>query len=110
NSHLLDETERICGRIGVLVGGRLVLEGPLEALTAGTGGWRVRFAEGAPAEALVRCGFTPLEAATWLYPDGCPSALNDALASARAAGALVVGLARDARQLEQVLADAMEAP
>jgi len=110
NSHLLDETERICERIGILVAGRIVMEGPLDALTAGAGAWRARFAEGAPAAALVRAGFARVDDTTWLYPDGRAAALNEALGSARAAGALVVELTRDARELEQVLADAMGAP
>jgi ABC-2 type transport system ATP-binding protein len=110
NSHLLDETERICERIGILVAGRIVMEGPLDALTAGAGAWRVRFAEGAPAAALEQAGFTRVDATTWLFPDGRPAALNEALGSARAAGALVVELTRDVRELEQVLADAMGAP
>ena len=109
NSHLLDETERICERIGILVAGRIVTEGPLAALTAGAGTWRVRFAEGAPAAALVQAGFTRFDATTWVYPDGPPAALNEALGSVRAAGALVVELTRDVRELEQVLADAMGA-
>jgi len=110
NSHLLDETERICERIGILVAGRIVMEGPLDALTAGAGAWRARFADGAPAAALVQAGFARVDDTTWLYPDGRAVALNEALGSARAAGALVVELTRDARELEQVLADAMGAP
>jgi ABC-2 type transport system ATP-binding protein len=110
NSHLLHETERVCQRIGILVGGRIVTEGALEALTAGAGAWRVRFAAGAPDEALVRLGFTRVDGTIWRHADAHPAALNDALAAARAAGALVVELARDARDLEQVLADAMGEP
>ncbi len=108
NSHLLAETERICGRIGILIDGRIVREGPLDALTAGAGAWRVRFAEGAPAAALAEAGFARVDDATWIYGRSCPAALNEALGAARAAGALVVELGRDARELEQVLADAME--
>ncbi len=107
NSHLLAETERICGRIGILIAGRIATEGPLETLTAGAGGWRVRFAEGADGAALSRAGFTPLDGSTWAYPKKSPAALDEALGAARAAGALLVELAPDARELEQVLADAM---
>jgi ABC-2 type transport system ATP-binding protein len=110
NSHLLAETERICGRIGILVAGRIVREGPLAELTAGAGAWRVRFAEGAPGTALVEAGFTRVDNVTWTYGKTCPVALNGALGTAQAAGALVVELGRDARELEQVLADAMVAP
>jgi len=110
NSHLLAETERICGRIGILVAGRIVREGPLDELTAGAGAWRVRFAEGAPGTALVEAGFTRVDNVTWTYGKTCPVALNDALGTVQAAGALVVELGRDARELEQVLAEAMGAP
>jgi len=110
NSHLLSETERICGRVGILVSGRIAIEGSLDALTAGAGAWRVRFADGAPAAALAEAGFSSADGATWIFPDRCPAALNEALGAARAAGALLVELTRDARELEQVLADAMGAP
>jgi ABC-2 type transport system ATP-binding protein len=109
NSHLLAETERICGRIGILIAGRVAREGPLDALTAGIGAWRVRFAEGAPPSALIEAGFARIADSTWGFSERCPTALNDALAAVRAAGALVVELGRDARELEQVLADAMGA-
>jgi ABC-2 type transport system ATP-binding protein len=103
NSHLLAETERICDRIGILVAGRIVREGRLDDLCVGTSRWTVRF-EGAPAAALAAAGFTPLEA-SWGFA-GDPAALNAALDEARRAGALVVGVAQETRDLEQVLADA----
>jgi ABC-2 type transport system ATP-binding protein len=109
NSHLLSETERICGRIGILVGGRLVREAPLDELLAAPAGWRVRFAEGAPAAALEAAGFRPAERGSFTLHAPGPEALNAALDRARAAGALVLEVGRDQRELEQVLADAVGA-
>src|SRR6185503_10290287 len=43
NSHLLSETERICDRIGILAGGRLVREGATVALSRSLDRYRVRF-------------------------------------------------------------------
>jgi ABC-2 type transport system ATP-binding protein len=127
NSHLLAETERVCGRIGVLVAGRIVREGPLETIgeAVGAGGppsgpgqpeppgpaaprWRLRFADGAPAEALRAAGFTPGDAGAWRLA-GDPAALNAALDAARAAGALILEVGREAADLEAVLAAAVEA-
>jgi ABC-2 type transport system ATP-binding protein len=107
NSHLLAETERICGRIGVLVGGRVVREGPLAELTAAAERWRIRFAPGAPLAALGDAGFLPGTDGAHLFT-GPPEALNFALDRARAAGALVVELSREAKDLEEVLTDAVE--
>ncbi|HSN92055.1 MAG TPA: ABC transporter ATP-binding protein [Anaeromyxobacteraceae bacterium] len=109
NSHLLSETERICGRVGVLVAGRIVREGPLEELLRASPRWRVRFSDGAPAEALAAAGFRAQEGGAFAHDAADPAALNAALDAARAAGALVVEVGREQRELEQVLADAMEA-
>ncbi|HET8540873.1 MAG TPA: ABC transporter ATP-binding protein [Anaeromyxobacter sp.] len=109
NSHLLAETERVCTRVGILVDGRVVREGRLGELREGTSRWRVRFEPGAPEAALGAAGFLPGDAPGRFAFEGEPGALNAALDRARAAGALVVELSRDAKDLEQVLADAVEA-
>ena len=120
NSHLLAETERVCGRFCVLVGGRIVREGPLDALgeaagpvAPGDGGaagpsWRVRFAAGAPVEPLRQAGFTPADQGSWRLC-GDPAALNAALDAARGAGALILEVGREAADLEAVLVAAVEA-
>jgi ABC-2 type transport system ATP-binding protein len=105
NSHLLAETERICGRIAILVQGRVVREGSLDALRAATSRWTVRLEGGSP-EAISAAGLSAAGEA-WTF-DGDAPALNAALDQARATGALVVGVARELRDLEQVLADATE--
>ncbi len=109
NSHLLSETERICGRIGVLSGGRLVREGPLEELRRAGPRWRARFAPGAPAEALAKAGFLPAGAPdTYRCEAPDVAALNAALDAARAAGAMVSELVREEKDLEGILAEALE--
>ncbi len=111
NSHLLSETERICTRIGILCRGRLVRSGPLEALTRVQQRWRVRFAPGLPpaTEALLTLGFEPAENGTWEIAAPDAAALNGALDGARATGALLVGLERASRDLEDVLTEALAA-
>jgi ABC-2 type transport system ATP-binding protein len=110
NSHLLSETERVCTRIGILVEGRIVREDALDALREGSSRWRVRFEERAPAAALAQASFAPDARAGWWSFDGEAAALNAALDRARAAGALVVELSRESRDLEAVLRDAVEGP
>jgi ABC-2 type transport system ATP-binding protein len=109
NSHLLAETERVCGRVGVLVAGRIAREGPLDGL-GGAPGWRVRFdpAAPAPAAALAAAGFEAEPGAGGWRLAGDAARLNAALDAARAAGALVVEVARDGQDLEAVLAAAVE--
>jgi ABC-2 type transport system ATP-binding protein len=99
NSHLLAETERVCGRIAILVDGRVVREGPLQELSGPAGSFRARFAPGAPAERLAGAGFTPGEGGAWRLT-GDAAALNAALDRARAAGALLVGLEPEGTDLE----------
>ena len=108
NSHLLAETERICSRVGILAEGRVVREGPLEALCGAEGRWRARFAEGVPPQILVQAGFAAGQRG-WLFSGDDPTALNRALDRARAAGALLLELRKDERDLEEVLAEALEA-
>ncbi len=106
NSHLLAETERVCGRIGILVDGRIVREGALGALREDTSRWSIRFAPGTPAGPLVEAGFAPARGGAFAF-EGEAAALNAALDRVRAAGALVTELARESKDLEQVLADAV---
>lgn len=105
NSHLLAETERVCGRIGILAEGRLVREGPLDELRRAGRTWRARFAEGADPAKLLEIGFAPAEASGWwkIAADDA-EALNAAVDRARASGALLLALEPESRDLEQVLA------
>jgi ABC-2 type transport system ATP-binding protein len=111
NSHLLSETEQVCSRIAILDEGRVVREGTLEELKASGGGYLARFAPGADGLLLAGCGFVSTSVATdWRWPGDDVRALNAALDKARDGGALLVALSKDARNLEEVLAKAVEAP
>lgn len=108
NSHLLSETERICDRIGILSRGRLVREGAIDALLGRADRFRVRFAPGHDAGALAAAGFAAGAAeGVFTCAAADPEALNARLDAARASGALLVELAPDAKDLEEVLADAL---
>jgi ABC-2 type transport system ATP-binding protein len=117
NSHLLSETERLCARVGILAGGRLLREGPLEELCRTEGRWRVRFVAGAPAQALALAdaGFVPADrdrpgaagVESWRFDAADAATLNAALDRARARGALLVELRPEQRDLEQVLAETL---
>lgn len=110
NSHLLSETERICGRIGILYDGRLLKEGPLAELTRIENRYRVRLGGSAAPEALAALGFVALLAPGLFHLDAADAAaLNRALDGARAAGALLLELTAEERDLEQVLSEALEA-
>ena len=54
SSHVLGEVEAICSRVAIIDRGRLVHEGPVDELLAGTGEYWVRVAEPARALALLR--------------------------------------------------------
>ncbi len=111
NSHLLAETERICDRIGILAKGRLVREGAIDELTGSATRYRARFAPGADAAALATIGFTARGGDDAFVCDAAdPAALDALLTRARGAGALLVELRRDLRDLEEVLSEALGSP
>ncbi len=107
NSHLLSETERVCDRIGILAGGRLVREGPLEELCGTALRWTLRFAPGTRADTLTALGLEPTGPDLFHCDAADATALNALLDRARAEGALLVELGREGQELEQVLADAV---
>lgn len=109
NSHLLSETERVCNRIGVLVDGRVVRQGALEDLCRSRSRWLVRFQPGVDPALLVELGFTSAQTdSLWRYE--CPDALalNQAVDRARHKGAVLIELTQDFKDLEEVLAEAVE--
>ena len=108
NSHLLAETERICDRVGILARGKLLREGPLDALTRAPAVYRLRFAPGMEPGALVALGLLPGgEPDTFALAAADPSRVNAVLEQARGLGALLVELAPAARDLEDVLAEVL---
>ncbi|ATB38431.1 ABC transporter ATP-binding protein [Cystobacter fuscus] len=109
NSHLLAETERVCDRVAILARGQVLREGRLGELASSQSRWLARFEPGADAEALARAGFTAAgPEGRYVVEAVDATGLNAALDKARAAGALLVELKRDAQDLETVLASAME--
>ncbi len=105
-THLLDDVERLCDRIGILVAGRTAVEGPLAELRAGAergGRYRVRTREGWPAAALP----PPLEAVAnegdWhlveLNGDATP---EEAWRALFVAGWPIVEIRREGNGLEQL--------
>lgn len=119
NSHLLSETERICDRIGILHGGRVIVEGAMEALATRRDRWRVRLDRAGVVDVLGLGPLTPLTASgSGPAPEGEPDptflvdapdvvALNTTLDALRAAGALISGVERDTRDLEELLREAV---
>ena len=107
NSHLLTETERICDRIGVIADGRLVREGALAELCESRTAWRLDFAGGASPERLVAAGLVAVDGGGWRCAADGPDELDAVLCGARAAGAKLVGLRPETRNLEDVLAEAV---
>jgi ABC-2 type transport system ATP-binding protein len=112
NSHLLAETERVCDQIAILSKGRVVREGALEALCRSSTRYRVRFAPGCDIEAVRRAGFVFRAEESTTVDFFCeaeaPEALNARIDQARQAGALLVELTREMRDLEDVLTEALE--
>ncbi len=104
NSHLLAETERVCGRIGILVEGRVVREGALGDLKAALPRWRLRLA--GPPAAIAAAGFAASGEGSVAF-EGEAEAMNAALDRARAAGALVLEVFQESKDLEAVLAEAV---
>ncbi len=110
NSHLLSETERICGRVGNHSGGKLVREGKLDALSASKERWRLRFDAGVEKARLEAAGFVAdAEPEIWTWDGTDARALNAALEQARAGGALLTELGHAHRSLEEVLTEAVKA-
>ncbi|RMG13020.1 MAG: ABC transporter ATP-binding protein [Deltaproteobacteria bacterium] len=109
NSHLLAETERICDHIGILSAGRLVCTGPLEALAGRGDRYRLRFAPGYDPERLCGLGFeNGDESDVWRITATRPEEVSEAVVKARQAGAHVVEVGPDTRDLESILAEVVE--
>jgi ABC-2 type transport system ATP-binding protein len=110
NSHLLSETERVCDRVGILAKGLLAREGELEVLCRSTTRHRARFAPGSDSNRLQNAGFSTSDAPDVFFCDAADAeALAVKLDAARAAGALLVELGAELKDLEDVLAEANRA-
>ena len=108
NSHLLDETERLCDTIAILNRGHVVREGGLDALALDDGIWRLQTEAPLPAELVSSLGLEVLS--DNVVRLRCPSVddANRALDRIRAEGGLVVSFSRDYRSLENILEEAIQ--
>lgn len=112
NSHLLSETERLCDRIAILSGGRIVREGSVRELCRAVGAWLVRFSARAPSGGVLDLapeGFVALPDGRYRVFAETADVLDAKLAAARARGALLVELLADSQDLEAVLAEVLQA-
>jgi ABC-2 type transport system ATP-binding protein len=112
NSHLLSETEKLCDHVAIASRGRVVQAGPMHRLRDEH---RVAVRFVAVPELLARArlaGFHPdpeqPDGAVFLLDGADPEALSRALALALAAGLHVVEVTPRLRDLEQVLAEAVQ--
>jgi ABC-2 type transport system ATP-binding protein len=106
NSHLLSETERSCQRIGILVQGQVARVGDIGPMTRSESRWRARFVDGDPV-LLQQAGFEAGTDGWWSIEARDVVLLDSALRRARDAGAKLIELQPEVRELEEILADAV---
>jgi ABC-type multidrug transport system ATPase subunit len=100
SSHLLAEIEQMCTRVGVLDGGRLVLQDELAELQRPTGRVEVHTPDVARVRQLLDGVVEEYDAQRVLVRERDPAALNARLV---AAGVRVTALAAQRRRLEDVI-------
>jgi ABC-2 type transport system ATP-binding protein len=106
SSHLLAEIEQLCGRVGVIDRGRLVLEERLDVLQRPTGRLQVRTPDVARARSLLDGQVESYDHQHLLVRYADAAALNALLVRA---GVRVEMLAPERRTLEDVVLEATEA-
>jgi ABC-2 type transport system ATP-binding protein len=106
SSHLLAEVEQMCGRVGVLDRGRLVVQERLEVLRQPTGRLQVRTPDVARARSLLDGQVEAYDGHELLIRYADPAALNALLVRE---GVRVEMLAPERRSLEDVVLEATEA-
>jgi ABC-2 type transport system ATP-binding protein len=102
SSHLLGEVELLCTRVGVLDGGRLVLQEDLAVLQAPTGRIVVDSPDAARAAVLLNGRVEASEGSRLVVRHDDPAALNARLV---AEGIRVTEMAAQRRSLEEVVLD-----
>ena len=107
NSHLLSETEKIWQRVGVLVNGRIVLDGAIEDIRREEHSWEIHFTDSDHQAALLEIGFQPITNKPGAYSfDGANiQRLNGAIDQARSLGVELTYLSENQRDLENILMD-----
>ncbi|MEL7371589.1 MAG: ABC transporter ATP-binding protein [Myxococcota bacterium] len=107
NSHLLDETERLCDRIAILDRGRLVRQGSLDTLALDAGTWRLRTAAPMPTELKEGLIGMPGESNLYEFSAASPEAANEMLDRFRSQGVVIVEFSQALRPLEAILEEAL---
>lgn len=102
SSHILSEVESICDRVIIIDRGRIVRQGTLDEVIAGSRGVEVTFrdVDGSAAGRLRALGMEPAAAGTVTAPD--EAAAQRALDAIRSAGGIVTGYKPATRSLEEV--------
>jgi ABC-2 type transport system ATP-binding protein len=111
NSHLLAETEKICGHVAVLSQGRVVTAGSLDVLKR-KDACRVRFQKrDGDKELAAAHGFVHVEdreeERVYRAEGRSPEELSKALAAALAAGLVVLEVSPELKDLETILREAV---
>ncbi len=114
NSHLLSELEAVCGRVAIMVGGRIARQGTMAELTDTRGRYEI---EAGGGEAAVRAAVAPLP------PDGTtvagstvtvdttdPAAVQGVIDAVRRAGLAVVRVQAIRPSLEDLFIEAVTDP
>lgn len=107
NSHLLDETERLCDRIAILDRGRLVRTGNLDELAVDRGAWHLKTESPLPDALSTALDLDRLADSTYRFRAASPRAANEVLDRARADGATIVEFSPAFRPLEAILEEAV---
>jgi len=108
NSHLLAEAEKICDGVAVLFGGTVAAQGNIRELCTSKTRYRARFTENSPEPAILNAGFVRADdPGTFIFNTEELETLNAAIDRARAAGALLMELGPELRDLEDVLREAV---
>jgi ABC-type multidrug transport system ATPase subunit len=100
SSHLLAEVEQLCTRVGVLDGGRLVVQEELAILQAPTGNTVLRTPDVEAARGLLLDRIVDVRGERFVVKAEDPAAVNSLLVSA---GLRVYSLETERRSLEQVV-------
>jgi ABC-2 type transport system ATP-binding protein len=103
SSHLLSEVGHLCSRVGILDGGRMVLQEELAVLLQPTGRVVLTTPEPEAARALLDGRAEEVQGDRLLVRDTDPASLNELLV---ASGVPVTSLAEERRTLEEVVLEA----
>ena len=105
NSHLLTETERLASRVGIIIDGKIIKEGDLNALCGKGNRWRAILVNDDAVEAVKGAGFVPGDQTNeWFIETDTVDDMNRAVTLAVTNGARFLSLIPDTRSLEEVLA------